>query len=196
MTCARLLLYTKIGDAARTSCFSDRSICGRMDLFYAAKMPPKNHSHSPCLSILGVNSSLKRHSGRIGLSGDGERGRPFAANAFRNRFRKSCDRASLPPECSAHGFRKAPATRFAEATSELEIRAITGHRASQEAVATRKRKSSAAQLKMWHSDIDRGFTTKRAAAVRLTKDNHCIFVPPAKLFDRRTTSPMTKWACP
>jgi integrase len=62
-----------------------------------------------------------------------EFGRPFTANGFGNRFRKWCDEAGLPPECSAHGLRKAAATRLAEAgASELEIRAITGHQTSRE----------------------------------------------------------------
>jgi len=62
-----------------------------------------------------------------------EFGRPFTANGFGNRFRKWCDEAGLPPDCSAHGLRKAAATRLAEAgASELEIRAITGHQTSKE----------------------------------------------------------------
>jgi integrase len=44
-----------------------------------------------------------------------------------------CDEAGLPPECSAHGLRKAAASRLAEAgATELEIRAITGHQTSKE----------------------------------------------------------------
>lgn len=40
-------------------------------------------------------------------------GRPFTAAGFGNRFRKWCDQAGLP-HCSAHGLRKAMATRLAE----------------------------------------------------------------------------------
>jgi integrase len=59
--------------------------------------------------------------------------RPFTANGFGNRFRKWCDEAAMPLECSAHGLRKAAATRLAEAgATELEIRAITGHQTSKE----------------------------------------------------------------
>jgi hypothetical protein len=36
-------------------------------------------------------------------------GKPFTANGFGNRFRKWCNEAGLPPECSAHGCRKAGA---------------------------------------------------------------------------------------
>jgi len=64
-----------------------------------------------------------------------EFGQPFTANGFGNRFRKWCDEAGLPPHCSAHGLRKAAATRLAEAgASENEIRAVTGHQTSREVI--------------------------------------------------------------
>jgi len=56
-----------------------------------------------------------------------EFGKPFTANGFGNRFRKWCDDAGLS-HCSAHGLRKAAATRLAEmGCSAHEIMAITGH---------------------------------------------------------------------
>jgi integrase len=62
-----------------------------------------------------------------------EFGRPFTASVFGNRFRKWCDEAGLPKHCSAHGLRKAAASRLAEAgASEKEIGAVTGHRTSKE----------------------------------------------------------------
>jgi integrase len=64
-----------------------------------------------------------------------EFGQPFTANGFGNCFRKWCDEAGLPPHCSAHGLRKAAATRLAEAgASENEIRAVTGHQTSREVI--------------------------------------------------------------
>jgi integrase len=42
-----------------------------------------------------------------------EHGRPFSAQGFSDRFRDWCDAAKLP-HCSAHGVRKAAATRAAE----------------------------------------------------------------------------------
>ena len=61
-----------------------------------------------------------------------EFGRPFTAAGFGNRMRKWCDEAGLP-ECSAHGLRKAAATRLAEmGRSEHEIMAVTGHQTSKE----------------------------------------------------------------
>lgn len=54
-------------------------------------------------------------------------GKPFTANGFGNKFREWCDQAGLQ-QCSAHGLRKAAATRLAEAgASPHEIMAITGH---------------------------------------------------------------------
>ena len=59
-------------------------------------------------------------------------GRPFTANGFGNKMREWCDQAGLP-ECTAHGLRKAAATRLAEAgASAHEIMAITGHKTMKE----------------------------------------------------------------
>jgi integrase len=57
-----------------------------------------------------------------------ERGAPFTSAGFGNWFRDQCDAAGLP-QCSAHGLRKAAATRLANAgCSNEQIKAITGHR--------------------------------------------------------------------
>jgi integrase len=42
-----------------------------------------------------------------------DRGKPFTAGSFGNRFKEWCREAGLPERCSAHGFRKAAATRAA-----------------------------------------------------------------------------------
>jgi integrase len=55
---------------------------------------------------------------------------PFKSSAsFGNWFRNQCKLAGLPPQCSAHGLRKAGATRLANAgcSSDL-IKAMTGHK--------------------------------------------------------------------
>lgn len=55
-------------------------------------------------------------------------GKPFTAAGFGNWFRDCCNDAALPPECSAHGLRKAACRRLAEAgCSANEIGAISGH---------------------------------------------------------------------
>ena len=57
-----------------------------------------------------------------------ERGAPFTSAGFGNWFRDQCDAAGLP-QCSAHGLRKAAATRLANAgCSNEQIKALTGHR--------------------------------------------------------------------
>ncbi len=63
---------------------------------------------------------------------ESERGGPFQADSFGNRFRKWCRDAGLP-HCSAHGLRKAAASRLAErGATAHEIMAITGHRTLKE----------------------------------------------------------------
>jgi integrase len=57
-----------------------------------------------------------------------ELGAAFASETFGKWFRRQCDAAGLP-HCSAHGLRKAAATRLANAGCSMnQIRAITGHR--------------------------------------------------------------------
>ena len=57
-----------------------------------------------------------------------EFGKPFTVAGFGNWFRDRCNEAGLP-HCSAHGLRKAAATRLAEkGCSAKEIMAITGHK--------------------------------------------------------------------
>jgi integrase len=59
-------------------------------------------------------------------------GAPFTAAGFGNWFRARCDEAGLP-HCSAHGLRKAAATRLANAGCSIDqIKAITGHRSLSE----------------------------------------------------------------
>src|SRR5215813_13512923 len=58
-----------------------------------------------------------------------ERGKPFTPAGFGNWFRARCNEASLP-QCSAHGLRKAAATRLADAGCTTDqIKAVTGHKA-------------------------------------------------------------------
>ena len=61
-----------------------------------------------------------------------EYGKPFTAAGFGNWFRDQCNLAQLP-RCSAHGLRKAAATRLANAGASTEqIKAVTGHRSLSE----------------------------------------------------------------
>ena len=55
-------------------------------------------------------------------------GQPFTAAGFGAWFRKRCNEAGLPKDCSFHGLRKAACRRLAEAgCSANEIAAISGH---------------------------------------------------------------------
>jgi integrase len=55
-------------------------------------------------------------------------GKPYTGTTFSDQFRKWCDEAGLPKECSAHGLRKAACRRLAEAgCSANEIASISGH---------------------------------------------------------------------
>jgi len=61
-----------------------------------------------------------------------EHGGAYTADSFGNRFRAWCREAGLP-HCSAHGLRKAAATRLAEmGCTPHEIMAVTGHRTLKE----------------------------------------------------------------
>jgi integrase len=61
-----------------------------------------------------------------------EFGQGFTANGFGNWFRKRCNEADLD-HCSAHGLRKAAASRLADkGASEHQIMAVTGHQTSKE----------------------------------------------------------------
>jgi integrase len=58
--------------------------------------------------------------------------KPFSAAGFGNKFRTWCEEAGLP-KLTAHGLRKAAATRLAEAgASPHEIMAVTGHQSLEE----------------------------------------------------------------
>jgi len=61
-----------------------------------------------------------------------EYGKPYSVDGFGNWFRRVCDKAGLE-NCSAHGLRKAAATRLAEiGCTDHEIMSITGHRTLKE----------------------------------------------------------------
>ena len=69
-------------------------------------------------------------------------GKPFSPNGFGNKFKDWCRQADLP-HCSAHGLRKAQASRLAErGATPHEIMAITGHKTLEEVERyTRKAKT-------------------------------------------------------
>lgn len=92
----------------------------------------KNANRNPVEIDIPVHSELRRiidatHTGPFTFLVT-EYGRPFTVAGFGNRFREWCNQAGLAG-CSAHGLRKAAATRLAEAgASPHEIMAVTGHK--------------------------------------------------------------------
>jgi integrase len=83
-----------------------------------------------------------------------EYGKPFTADGFGNWFREQCRAAGLPADLSAHGLRKAGATRLAEAgATDHEIMAWGGWTSLKEvqrytAAANRKRLAQAGAKKL------------------------------------------------
>jgi len=60
-------------------------------------------------------------------------GKSYGANDFSEQFRKWCDDAGLPVECSFHGLRKAALTRLADAGKSVhQIAAVSGHKTLKE----------------------------------------------------------------
>jgi integrase len=96
----------------------------------------KNRNRKPVTLSLPIVPELRRVIDAT-LSADlaflvTERGTPYTAESFGNAFRAWCRQAGLP-HCSAHGLRKAAASRLAELGASVhEIAAVTGHRSLKE----------------------------------------------------------------
>jgi integrase len=88
-----------------------------------------------------------------------EAGAPFSAAGFGNWFRDRCNEAGLS-HCSAHGLRKACATRLANAGCTVEqIKAITGHKTLSEVArytkaADQERNAKQALVKLLRSESE------------------------------------------
>jgi len=95
-------------------------------------------------------------------------GRPFSPAGFGNWFRDRCNEADLP-HCSAHGLRKATATRLADAGCSIhEIKAITGHKSLSE---VQRYTNAADQKRLARSvaDIVAGTKKERSTGKPLTR---------------------------
>lgn len=93
------------------------------------------HSDGPLVDIpihpdlQAVLDGLPRDAATFLQTGTGKR---RSANGLGNKMRQWCDEAKLT-KCTAHGLRRAIATRLAEAGATTnEIAAITGHRSLRE----------------------------------------------------------------
>jgi integrase len=86
------------------------------------------------------------------------RGAPFNAKGLGTWFKKQCKLAGLP-HCSAHGLRKAAATRLANAGCSVnEIAAITGHKSLREIA---RYTSAADQARLARQALRRQLRAKR-----------------------------------
>ena len=86
----------------------------------------------PILPALAAE--LERHPATISTFLLTGQGRPFSAAGFSIWFRKRCNEAGLPQECSAHGLRKASAIRHAlNDATVFELMAWHGWKTIQEA---------------------------------------------------------------
>ena len=100
-----------------------------------------------------------------------EAGAPFTAAGFGNWFRDRCNEAGLQ-HCSAHGLRKACATRLANAGCTTEqIKSITGHRTLSEVsrytkAADQERNAKQALVNLLRSESEQACPT---SAPRLDK---------------------------
>ncbi|MBA3516549.1 MAG: tyrosine-type recombinase/integrase [Rhizobiales bacterium] len=97
-----------------------------------------------------------------------DRGAPFSSTGFGAWFRRQCDEAGLP-ECSAHGLRKAAATRLANAGCSTEqIKAITGHKSLSE-VARYTAAADQERLARKAIDLQIGAEREQALSSRSTR---------------------------
>jgi integrase len=90
------------------------------------------HFENPIILEIPILPELQKAidaTPRKGLSLlEGPHGKPYTAAGFGMRFRKWCDEAGLA-HCSAHGLRKATATRIADQGGTIhQISGVTGHR--------------------------------------------------------------------
>lgn len=91
-----------------------------------------------------------------------DRGAPFTAKRFSEWFRERCDEAGIP-QCTAHGLRKACATRLAElGCGEREIAAITGHKSMSEVARYTKAASQARLAQQAMEKLSAGRTKQQA----------------------------------
>ena len=121
-----LLLYTgqRRSDVVRIGPAHVRD--GRITL-----VQEKNRAHKPVTVSLPIIPALQAVLDMSELGDEAylisALNKPFTAAGFGNRFRAWCNEAGLP-NCSAHGLRKATATRLAEhGATAHELMAVLGH---------------------------------------------------------------------
>lgn len=120
----------------------------------------KNENRSPVEVDMPVHDELLRAidaapSGHLAFLATPQ-GKPYTPNGFGNKFRDWCDAAGLP-HCSAHGLRKAAATRLADlGATAHEIMAITGHQSLTEAERYTKAANKGKLADRAHAKLKKG----------------------------------------
>jgi integrase len=103
-----------------------------------------------------------------------EYGSPFTTAGFGAWFRKRCDEADLPKECTFHGLRKAACTRLAEAgCSANVIAAISGHTSLKEVErytrAADQKRLAAIGMRLMRTNSDEESVNENARVDKLRK---------------------------
>lgn len=97
--------------------------------------------------------------------------KPFTSSGLGNWFRKRCDETGLF-HCSAHGLRKAAASRLADrGASEHQIMSMTGHTTSKEVTRYTK---SACQKVLAKSAVGPCSTTRQSTNRAVQSGNKCV----------------------
>lgn len=93
----------------------------------------KNSAETTIRILPQLEEALAPFEGMDGTYLKTQFGKSFTSNGFGNWFRRRVDEAGLPPECSAHGLRKAMSRILAESgVTNQEGRAVTGHKTDRE----------------------------------------------------------------
>lgn len=93
----------------------------------------KNSAETTIRILPQLEEALAPFEGTDGTYLKTQFGKSFTSNGFGNWFRRRVDEAGLPPECSAHGLRKAMSRILAESgVTNQEGRAVTGHKTDRE----------------------------------------------------------------
>ena len=88
----------------------------------------------PLLPELAAELAYLRPDQMMLLAHGEQHGKGYTPESLGNWFRDRCTEAGLPPQCSAHGLRKAGARRLAEAgATEFEVMSFLGHGTAREA---------------------------------------------------------------
>jgi len=103
------------------------------------------------------------------------RGRPIARCTLTLLIRKAVEKAGLPPECVAHGLRKAQMRRLAECgASTKQIAAISGHKTLQEVERYTAAVRSASPVSWRDCEAEAEIQNRTGYVICLTTRRKCL----------------------